>query len=555
MKSVTAAKKTKPKLKLVKSESTPSGVMSEFPPGMSPRPWQGPIIEEVAAAFDGGKRFVVLEAPTGFGKTVAAVTLARYFGKAWICTLTKQLQAQYSGDFERIGARELKGRAAFKCERAGSEATCEEGGILFTGRDACGVANTPRKGKRKAHDEEDIGDRNPCPYRVAKAQALGAPLCVANYHSYIWNVGAGSAGEEEEDEWERPLLILDEGHEVESVLMDFIGVQINVNSLPFVMPEPLPPKDADTDAYFAWMKKLIDVAKTKMRDGGASIADIREKTKFERLLRKVGYVLSRKDKEEWVAEREDRDNVFALKPLTVASFGDKIFQYGQRVLIMSATILDGKKLCQSLGIDLNDAAFVNAPCVFPVENRRVIVGKLDMTKAARDESWPIMVKVVEAILKHHASEKGLILAPSNEMLKYIFKNVDKRLRDRLVLAFGEDRVQKYQEHLVAKHPTVLCGSGIWEGVDLKDDLSRFTIIPAVPRPYWGGQIAARAKLDPVWYRWLTYCQLLQGAGRSVRNETDSAITYVLDKALRAEAERPNSMLPGWFKEALVYHDG
>lgn len=546
----TAAAVSKLKKRAEPKAPPPQGVMAHFPPGMSPRPWQGPIIEEVAAAFDNGKRFVVLEAPTGFGKTVAAVTLARHYGKAWICTLTKQLQAQYSKDFEAIGVRELKGRAAFPCIRAGADATCEEGGMLFTGRDACGKQPPIRSRKKKAEDEDEAFSS--CPYRVAKAQALGAPMCVANYHSYIWNVGA-AGNNDEEDEWVRPLLILDEGHEVEAVLMDYVGVSINVNSLPFVMPDPLPAKDADVSAYFEWMTKLLEVAKAKAKSG-TSVEDVREKTKLDRLLGKVRFVLSRRDSEEWIAER-DRDTSFAMKPLTVASFGERIFQYGERVLIMSATILDGRKLCESLGVPLEDVAFVNAPCVFPVENRRVIVGKLNMTKAARDESWPIMVKVIEALLSHHANEKGLILAPSNEMLKFIFKEVNRRFRDRLILAFGEDRMQKYHEHLVAKHPTVICGSGIWEGVDLKDDLSRFTIIPALPRPYWGGQIAARAKLDPRWYRLKTYCQLLQGAGRSVRNENDKAVTYVLDVALREEAERKGSMLPQWFKDALVYHDG
>ena len=38
-------------------------------------------------------------------------------------------------------------------------------------------------------------------------------------------------------------------------------------------------------------------------------------------------------------------------------------------------------------------------------------------------------------------------------------------------------------------------------------------------------------IKPDWYQWKTCVNILQGIGRSVRNEKDWAITYILDGSL------------------------
>ena len=46
------------------------------------------------AAFEAGKRFVVIEAPTGSGKSAIAVTMARESGSAYILTAQTLLHDQ-----------------------------------------------------------------------------------------------------------------------------------------------------------------------------------------------------------------------------------------------------------------------------------------------------------------------------------------------------------------------------------------------------------------------------------------------------------------------------
>lgn len=496
-------------------------ILDFFPPPYQPREIQRSALEQVEAAFASGKQFVLLEAPPGAGKSHIAATLARRYGKAWVLTKTKQLQDQYIELFHGIGARELKGRVSFDCEKA--KGTCEDGADFET---ACPLDPKP---------EYEFG---PCPYKVAKEAAMAAQIAVCNYHSYFWNVNYKVGGV-------RPLVILDEGHEAEEVLMDFISVTVASSKIPIHVDMPFPNAD-DVDACFDWLEEFLVTAEETDPDD----LDKKKRKEFDALVKKATYAVQIREKERWISEPLDRVTGFALKPLTVKSFGERLFRFGEKVVIMSATILDPDKVAGSLGI--KDYAFVQSPCPFPKENRPVIAGSLNMTKAHRDRSWPAMIEQMEAILDGHAEEKGLILTPSNEMLNYIQKQLPKKLSNRLILAHGKTRAVSYQQHVDSQEPSVLAASGYWEGADLKDDLSRFQIIPAIPRPFWGGQIAARAQMDRRWYRWRSYTQLIQGVGRSVRSETDTAVTYVLDGDLREEANRNDTMLPGWFREAMEY---
>lgn len=499
-------------------------VLSHFPlPKI--RPSQEQALVEIAAAFDAGKRFVIFEGPPGVGKSGVAMALARYYKSAWVVTLTKMLQAQYKRDFE---ITELKGRPAFECHRLKEEGgTCETGAIVFE-KDPCLA----------------------CPYRLAKAVAVKAPTTICNYYSYLYNVGqtswASAAMLKPEyafGKWERPLLVVDEAHEAEDVLLEHTSVTVDATKLPF---PGMPKTPKEVEPCFAWLELFLQEASQVDQESLSASA----RTQLQRLCKKAEFALSHRE-DEWIVETlEDGKEGFRLKPLTVRTFGERLFKYGERVLLMSATILDAAKMAESLGIE--DYVFVRVPCTFPVDNRPVIVASLKMTKAHRETSWPAVVDQIGIILDAHEHEKGLILTPSNEMLLYIFEGLKQRHRKRMILARGTDRMERYQSHLDSKDPTVLLASGFWEGADLKDDYSRFQILPAIPRPHWSGQVAARGKLDPTWYRWKAFSQLIQGCGRSVRSESDAATTYVLDTALRDEAARGDTMLPDWFREALIY---
>jgi len=68
-----------------------------------------------------------------------------------------------------------------------------------------------------------------------------------------------------------------------------------------------------------------------------------------------------------------------------------------------------------------------------------------------------------------------------------------------------------------------------EGVDLKDECSRFQILCKIPFPYLGDRlIRKRMNKWRWWYPMQTTKTILQSTGRSIRHNEDFAITYILD---------------------------
>jgi ATP-dependent DNA helicase DinG len=70
-------------------------------------PWPITILN----AFNSGCKYVILEAPTGFGKSPVAIAVALTLGSSYICTATKDLQTQYSNDFPYL--KVAKGKTTF----------------------------------------------------------------------------------------------------------------------------------------------------------------------------------------------------------------------------------------------------------------------------------------------------------------------------------------------------------------------------------------------------------------------------------------------------------
>ncbi len=69
-------------------------------PFKEPRMGQLDIIQDINDAIRKGYKYIILEAGTGTGKSAIATTLAKMYESAYILTMTKQLQSQYSNEFE-----------------------------------------------------------------------------------------------------------------------------------------------------------------------------------------------------------------------------------------------------------------------------------------------------------------------------------------------------------------------------------------------------------------------------------------------------------------------
>ena len=90
-----------------------------------------------------------------------------------------------------------------------------------------------------------------------------------------------------------------------------------------------------------------------------------------------------------------------------------------------------------------------------------------------------------------------------------------------------------------------------EGVDLEGDASRFQIVCKVPYPYLGDKLVKkRMNKWPWWYPFQTAKTVIQSVGRSVRSESDTAVTYILDADWERFYERNKKLFPSDFRTCL-----
>ena len=241
-----------------------------------------------------------------------------------------------------------------------------------------------------------------------------------------------------------------------------------------------------------------------------------------------------------------------FKPVDVSDFAkDYLLRLGHRTLLMSATIVNHKSFCRSLGISLSETEFISTPSPFPKEGRPIVellVGKMNAKEI--DNTLPVLAQTVEEILKMHPDEKGIIHCHTFKIAKYLWENVGEG-NDRLLLHDTDTRDEVLQQHMRAEEPTVLLSPSMQEGVDLRGDYSRFQIICKVPFPYLGDKVVKkRMSKWPEWYSTQTAKTVIQAVGRSVRSEDDHAVTYILDEGWRYFYNRHKEYFPQDFRECL-----
>lgn len=503
------------------------------------RKGQREAIAAARQAFKEGKRFVVIEAPTGSGKSAIAVTLAREAASAYLLTAQKLLQSQYVRDFPDLA--QIKGRGNYPCLVAPTHA----------------AAAPCIAGRRFAQCDE-------CPYFVAKEVAMAARMAIMNYAYYLAELNySGGFGP-------RQLLVLDEAHNAEAALMSFVEVTISDPMLARVGLSERVPSVLEEAEYFDFAEEIMPALKERSRVleqqfkqgtlfGEAAAAQLQSKQWLDNQLSRLMLLRHSREEDdvEWVIERRSGQDGSSItfKPVRVASFAEPLlFGFAERTLMLSATILDPPTYLRSLGITTDQAAIIQVESDFPPENRPIVVRPAArLTRHHLEQDLPKLAQQVSELLKQHPDDKGLIHAHSYKIASYLYKALPKAQRERVVLHWDSNgRDEALEKHIASPYPTVLLTPSMTEGIDLYDELSRWQVICKIPYPYLGDpQVARRKDLDPAWYDWRTCLTVVQAYGRSVRSRDDFAVTYVLDADFPAFVKRQQRRLPGWFLEAIT----
>lgn len=505
------------------------------------------------------KKFVVLELGTGVGKSAVGMTVGRYIDAEpkkddafkpgmYALTTQKVLQEQYVNDFGPPSGNliSIKSAANFQCEFYPNN-TCSE---------SLGILKNEKKGTqfwRKCTLD--------CCYKRQKARFLESHEGITNFSYFLAETMYGGKITP------RELLVVDEAHCVEEELSKFVEVVVSERFMSDVLKLSWP--DVSTErGVFEWLRDVYCptlsmhiarveamIAKFKLEEKIKEFESIaKQYDMLDKHVCKLHRFLEMWSDDNWIMNvipafgRSKRKLEF--KPVDVGPYShDLLFRFGRRVLMMSATIINRDVFCDTLGIDKSDVAFLSIDSPFPVQNRPIVYAPVgNMSMGSADQTLPGLVEMIKLILQQHKGEKGIIHARSFKIANYIKKNIRS---SRLIIHDSTNREEVIKKHFESSKDTVIISPSLTEGIDLKDDLSRFQILCKVPYPYLGDKLSQRRmKKRKLWYPYQTARSVVQSVGRSVRNEHDHAVTYILDSSWERFYRQNSDMFPNSFKSAL-----
>lgn len=512
--------------------------------------------------IDNDKRFVIMELGTGVGKSAIGVCTSRYVSNAlsqsdmyqsgaYFLTTQKILQEQYLHDFggNKGPMTSIKSSSNYQCR--------------YHKRKSCAESIQMLKIEQDKSSKFFRTCSFSCAYKEAKSQFIESKESITNF-SYFMAETTYSGKLKPRD-----VLVIDEAHNCDSELSKFIEISVSEKFAAQVLNLSMPKTIRDERDAFGWVrdvyaKKLSSHLK-HIEDMFENNAGLREKVKeFESIakqiemldkhLSKINRFIELFDEENWVfslTETEDqKTRRLEFKPIDVSPYAEQsLFKFGRKVLMLSATILNHKAFCESLGIPFDQAAFITMPSPFPVENRPVIVSPIGKMSAGEiDRSLPKLAEAVKQIMAAHPKEKGIIHTHSYKISSFLLKNIKSK---RFITHNSEDRDEALRKHLESNEPTILITPSMTEGVDLKGDLSRFQIICKVPYPYLGDKlIQKRMRKWTWWYPLQTAKTIIQSLGRSIRSADDHAVSYILDSDWDRFYDRESYLFPENFKESI-----
>jgi len=215
---------------------------------------------------------------------------------------------------------------------------------------------------------------------------------------------------------------------------------------------------------------------------------------------------------------------------------------------MSATI--GPVDITELGLQQKKVLYLDAEHPIAPENRPVqLLNTCALTHTNLAAEMNMILSEIQGVADYHAGEKGVIHATYRlaEMLQ-------PHLGGRFLFHTRENKQQVYQRFRESDpaEGLVLVACGMYEGIDLPDDLGRWQVIAKCPWKSLGDPaIRYKAEQDPDWYSWSTLRDLIQAAGRICRHESDFGITYVLDSTATRLIDSSRQLVPRWFLDAIT----
>jgi Rad3-related DNA helicase len=518
-----------------------------FTGSKKPRPVQIEALNRIQHAFEvEKKRYFVLDAPTGSGKSEIGIPVGRFYGSAFLTTQQKLLMDQYESAFPELEM--VKGMNNYRCS-------------AFTFPDD--IPELERTCDTADYLNHERHRKTCCDYIPVRNGYWRGPLSLTNVDFAFWaHMPFQLPGGMDY----RHVLIIDECHNLEEKLLDFGKVEITHRHLQKIgMPAAAFLQRGSSKATVQqFIENYLDHVSRALANLASqpvlTSSDSKEQRRLNRQTAALELTLQEGDWIYWLdnpqpkkqilwhgkAKQPARDSL-VLKPMNCKVAAAKLFSRAEKILFMSATVGKVDQFLAGLNIPVSEASWHVADSDFPVQNRLVTlynVGKMGLYH--KERTLPDIIEACSQIMDQLPDVKGLILVPSYGLQQELAA----RLGPRIITHTKDNGTEMISLHCESPEPTVLIGVYMHEGLDLKDDLARFLILPKVlykslKDPY----VEERIKRDGDWYPRQTILAMVQAAGRVVRSATDRADICILDSCF-ADLLKHEDMFPRWFLEAV-----
>lgn len=525
---------------------------------------QKETIQKAIKALVNGTKHVIIDAPTGSGKSAIALTIhavmKRIHGEFRSCIITSTigLQKQYKEDYPDL--LDIKSKTHYPCPKKANGGYMSQDCMKHVFGKQC--------------------NKNSCPYIIARDAWIKSPdIKTTNSSFYVISPQAILPITDDE---KLDLTIIDECHEIDKVLIENTSIKFKIGDNSY---KRLKQHWKTFIPYYNEVVNILDkLPKTKhftfkefTEDQLLTLRDIHHESirislNFAKQAEtmqnseSVGLKMAsqeamdlannldillrpefKSDYFKWIIAQDESE--LKIVPLTTRSFRTEevLFSKAHQHLHMSATICGIKEYTENLYINEKDYVFIETHNPIPLKNRPVDINRL--MQVNKDTDPKEITKLIDTIISEQ-SGNGVIHTVSfklaNDILKY------SKYKTRMMVSNNREEIL---DRLECSNNTIVLSPSIETGYDFKGDLARWQIIAKLPFLNLGDlYTSSRLKISGQWYSRETVLRLIQASGRVCRGVNDYGKTYIIDKNVIRLIESNLHLFPEWFLDSVFGED-
>lgn len=541
-----------------------SNIIECFPEAFTPRQAQVEVLERIESAINRGITKIIVQAPTGSGKSHISATLANYskplpseyiklanehrlydknkigdyvfddmftgdkYG-SMVLTVTKALQDQYNNLFDQVNV--LKGRSNYICA-VDEDFNCDYA-----------PCTTAPKLLHKCLAQ------NVCPFFTARRDSLKSKMPVLNYSTYL-NLPDHLK--------RRQIIVWDEASELEDELVKHFTCDINYKLIRLTTLKYEPLYSDDKNTVYRWLgslESLLARELTVLNDKIAKLkgSKVKQRSAISQLRiytgvkEQIGRVLHSWYSTEYITEITSTG--VKIVPINVDILASNIFNSGDVNVFLSGTIIDHATYAKTLGID--EYEYIEIESEFdPDKSPIYCLGKYKLNRKNLNTDLPKVIDIAKTICDKYSTDKGIIHTHTHAITKAMSEAVSGNSRF-LVRSIKDTNEDLMHMHALREDSTVLISPSMGFGTDLEGDAGRFCIVLKIPYLSLGDRrVKILAERSSRWYQMKALVHLVQMCGRTTRSNNDHSVTFILDGQAVELIKQYSAYLPKYFIDRI-----